>query len=324
MSKGYRIRRDKLSRGRGGQPCVARALSLLVLANLFLNGCSALSSTPPFNSTRAYDLLRKQCSFGPRPVGSQAHDKLKAYLVAELRKHAERVFAQDFRHTRSGTTYDLSNIIARFGPSEGRGVLLCAHWDTRPTADEELDTDERARPIVGANDGASGVAVLLELARMFSDRPPPVPVTIVLFDGEDFGPTDDDMFLGSKHFASKLDRPSTFKYGILLDMVGDKELQIYRESHSDVSAREVVDKVWAAARKLGHGRVFVDTVKYAIRDDHLPLLRHGVPCIDVIDFDYAYWHTLEDTPDKCSAESLRIVGETVAQVVRSERPSAPD
>jgi len=316
------MRLDKSSPVRPGHLCVASAVLLLTLANLFLSGCSAQSSPPPFDAARAFAALRKQCDFGPRPVGSQAHDSLKTYLMDELRRYTDRVSVQDFRHVRSGRTYDLSNVVASFGPSKGRALLLCAHWDTRPTADEELDSDKRARPITGANDGASGVAVLLELARMFSERPPAVPVTIALFDGEDFGPGNADMFLGSKHFASKIDKADAFKYGILLDMVGDKDLQIYRESHSNSSAPEVVDKVWAAARKLGHGSVFVDKVKYAIRDDHLPLIRQGVPCIDVIDFDYAYWHTLEDTPDKCSPESLRIVGETVAEVIYSERAAS--
>jgi len=296
-----------------------RALSLAALLcteSLILAGCSAQSSPPKFDSARAFAILRKQCEFGPRPVGSAAHNKTRDYLAAELRPHAKSMELQNFQHTAAGRTYKLSNIVARFGSDSG--ILLCAHWDTRPTADEELDAADRKRPILGANDGASGVAVLLELARMFHERPPAVPVTIVLFDGEDFGPTGKDMFLGSRYFASKLGDKSGFRYGILLDMVGDKELEIYREANSQTSAGFVVDKIWDTARKLGYGSIFKDEVKYTIGDDHIPLIRAGLPCADVIDFDYAYWHTLDDTPDKCSAESLKAAGETIAKVVYSE------
>jgi len=210
-------------------------------------------------------------------------------------------------------------VIASFGPAEGKEILLCAHWDTRPTADEELDAIKQKQPIIGANDGASGVAVLMELARIFKQQAPKVPVTIVLFDGEDLGPTGKDMYLGARYFASKLDKPQTIRYGILLDMIGDKNLQIYRERNSYESAPEIVSKVWKTAARLGYGKTFIDKPKYAISDDHLPLIARGVPCIDLIDFDYAYWHTLDDTVDKCSPDSLRIVGETVAEVVYSEQ-----
>jgi len=285
-----------------------------------LTGCSAQSTAPQFDADRAFAALRTQCDFGPRPVGSAAHDKLGAYLVAELRKSADSVTTQDFEHTRAGRTYSLSNVVARFGSPAETGILLCAHWDTRPTADQEIEQRDRRKPILGANDGASGVAVLLELARMFRERRPAVPVTIVLFDGEDFGPTSKDMFLGSRYFARQLKDKSGFRYGILLDMIGDKELAIHREGSSQAHAKWVVDKVWSAAGKLGHGGVFIDGQKYSIVDDHVPLNEKGIPCIDVIDFDYAYWHTLRDTVDKCSPESLKIVGETVASVVYSEPP----
>ncbi|HUV03907.1 MAG TPA: M28 family peptidase [Armatimonadota bacterium] len=296
---------------------------LFVVGNVFLAGCSAQNSPPKFDSARAFAILQKQCEFGPRPVGSAAHDKTRDYLVGELRPYAESVELQNFEHVLAGKTYKLSNIVARFGSkTDTRGILLCAHWDTRPTADEELEAADRKRPILGANDGASGVAVLLELARMFHERPTAVPVTIVLFDGEDFGPTGKDMFLGSRYFASKLGNKTLFRYGILLDMVGDKELKIYREGNSQTAARFVLDKIWSAALKLGYQGTFKDEVRYTIGDDHVPLIEAGLPCADVIDFDYAYWHTLDDTVDKCSAESLKVVGEIIAEVVYSERPGS--
>jgi Zn-dependent M28 family amino/carboxypeptidase len=295
-------------------------MSAFLALAFIVSGCSAAVTAPKFDSERAFAILKKQCDLGPRPLGSKAHEETRAYLIRELKRYAGSVESQDFEHRtdRTDRTYRLSNIIARFGTSSGPAILLCAHWDTRPTADQELDPAMRIRPIVGANDGASGVAVLLELARMFKERPPSVPVTVVLFDGEDFGPTSADMFLGSRHFAATLNK-SAFRYGILLDMVGDKELALPRENYSQRRARSVVDRVWNVGKKLGYRRVFTDEVPFTVIDDHLPLLEKGIPCVDVIDFDYAYWHTTQDTVDKCSPESLRIVGETIASVVYSER-----
>ena len=305
--------------------CLARTLVVLSLA-FTLTGCAAENARPQFEGEKAFAMLKRQCDFGPRPPGTAEHFKTRDFLLGELKKHSDRVALQSFNHAHStsGEKLDMSNVIASFGPTEGREILLCAHWDTRPTADEELDAEKRRQPIIGANDGASGVAVLLELARMFKVQPPKVPVTIVLFDGEDYGPTGDDMYLGAKYFASKLEKPENVRYCILLDMVGDKDLNIYRERHSNGSAPEIVAKVWRAARKLGYGKFFIDEPKYAITDDHIPLIKRGIPCIDVIDFDYAYWHTHEDTVSRCGAESLRIVGETVAEVVYSEQASPRD
>ncbi len=295
-------------------------LLLLLGASLFVGGCSAIGGTPKFDGARAFDSLVKQCDFGPRAIGMESHASTRDYLATELRKTTRSVELQTFQHKYGGRTYELSNVIAKFGASDKPGILLCAHWDTRPTADQELDRVDQKKPILGANDGASGVAVLLELARMFSENPPAVPVTIVLLDGEDFGQTESEMFLGARYFAGSIKDKSEYKYGILLDMIGDKDLQIYREANSQRSAESIVDKVWNSARKLGYAAAFKDSVKYTIGDDHLSLIDAGVPCIDVIDFDYAYWHTLDDTVNKCSAESLKIVGETIGQVVYSERP----
>lgn len=293
---------------------------LLSVVVLFMEGCFAQANPPRFDSTNAFGILQKQCEFGPRPVGVPSHDKTRDYLYGELHKYATATEVQSFEYTYKNRTYKLANIVAQFGSSGGPGVLLCAHWDTRPTADQELEAADQKRPILGADDGASEVAILIEMARMFHEHMPAVPVTIVLLDGEDFGPTGKDMFLGSRHFASTMDK-SAYKYGILLDMVGDKNLEIYREGHSETSAKFVSDKIWSAARDLGYSSAFKDQVKYAIGDDHLPLIEAGLPCADVIDFDYAYWHTLGDTVDKCSAESLKTVGETIAKVVYSEQPA---
>lgn len=301
---------------------------------LVLTGCSpadqpsstrAGKDTPTFDGKRAFDLLKQQVDLGPRNPGSSGHQRAIEFIRQQLKPHADAVRVQSFETTAEGQKLTLSNIIAHFNPDAKRWVLLAAHWDTRPRADFEIDAAERKQPIPGANDGASGVAVLLELAGMFAQQRPQVGVMMVFFDGEDYGTTEQGMFLGSRHFAANLaestrvgGKPVKLDYGLLLDMVGDRNLSIYKERNSVEAAPEIVEKVWSAAAKLGHEE-FRPTVKYAIADDHIPLIRSGVKCIDIIDFDYGPWHTLDDTPDKCSQRSLEIVGSVVASVVYGER-----
>jgi hypothetical protein len=275
---------------------------------------------PAFDEKRAFELLVKQCDFGPRPVGSEAHRKTRDWLVAEMSRYADKTIAQDFQYRGM----PLTNVIGIFRPEQKRQILLCAHWDTRPTADQEIDPARQKKPILGANDGASGVAVLLELARIFHQQKPDAGVAIVLLDGEDYGnfETNEGVFLGSRYFArNQGDLRPTF--GILLDMVGDKNLDIYRERLSDTFAGDINRKVFGVAADLGYAKYLVDALKFDIQDDHIPLNRAGIPTIDLIDFDYAPWHTLDDTVDKCSPESLKIVGETVAEVVYRERARKP-
>ncbi len=285
---------------------------------------------PAFDADRAFKQLEKQVAFGPRVPNLPSHRACRDYLVDILKPLADKVELQKFDRRVGGKTLAMSNIIATWpgegGKSQGEkpgkeGVLLCAHWDTRPTADYEATAEKRKTPIAGANDGASGVAVLLEAARLFKRTPPPVPVTIVLFDGEDFGPGIENMFLGSKHFAANLpaDVPQR---GILLDMVGDKELRIPQEQYSLTRARDVVAQVYGIAGRLGYRQQFPEEVGQAIEDDHVPLLRRGLQVIDLIDFDYgpghSWWHTLQDTPDKCSPASLKAVGDVVVEWVYSQ------
>lgn len=279
---------------------------------------SAIIVPPSFDGDKSFAILNKQCEFGPRPVGTSAHTATKDYLADDLRKYANSVELQEFTSFLDGKTMALTNIIAKFGKTGSSSILLCAHWDTRPIADRDRDPSKRKIPIIGANDGASGVAVLLELARIFKQSPPAVPVTIVLFDGEDYGPTGDDMFLGSRYFASNLAKGVRFRFGILLDMIGDRNLGIYREANSQDAARKVNDLIWSTAKELGYTRSFIDRVKFSISDDHIPLIEAGIPCVDLIDFDYMPWHTVSDTPDKCSAESLKIVGDVISRVVYSQ------
>ncbi|MBI3910488.1 MAG: M28 family peptidase [Armatimonadetes bacterium] len=269
---------------------------------------------PPvaFDADRAFDDLKRQCTFGPRVPGTQGHVRCRAFLAEALRATADKVELQEFRFRDGDRSLAMANIIARWQGRDpkARAVLLAAHWDTRPTADQEPDPQHRSTPIPGANDGASGVAVLLEVARQLKQQPPPGPVWIVLFDGEDYGPGVERMFLGSRHFARHLPADAP-KVGVLLDMVGDAELSLPVEENSLARARDVVAEVWSVARARGYGMTFLNRRAEAIQDDHLPLLDAGVKMIDVIDFDYPYWHTLADTPDKCSAASLRAVGEVI-------------
>lgn len=194
-------------------------------------------------------------------------------------------------------------------------VLLIAHWDTRPTADMEIGSIKQSTPIPGANDGASGVAVLLELSRVLKDLGPGVGVKYLLVDGEDLGPGLDEMFLGAKAFAKAPGTPKP-DYGILLDMVGDKDLRIPKEPFSVQSAPTLIEDLYAHAKKMGMESTFPDEEQGEIFDDHLSLQQGGIPTIDLIDFTYDPWHTLQDTPDKCSAASLGKVGRLLESWLR--------
>ncbi len=259
--------------------------------------------------------LVKQCAFGPRVPGSAAHDSCRAWFVELLTPWADTVIQQPFTFYDSLRSKELhmTNIIARW-TGKGKRRILCAHWDTRPIAEMDPDTARQDEPILGANDGASGVAVCLEMARLFGRAKPRRSVEIVLFDGEDYGPPSriDWYLLGSKHFARKAD-PSDYEWAILLDMVGDADLRLGPEEYSRRYAPELIDYVWSHAEELGITE-WDRFARYSLFDDHIPLLQEGVPAVDVIDFDYPYWHTHEDTPDKCSAASLGKVGR-VMQVI---------
>ncbi len=291
---------------------------------LLLAACCAApaAARAEFSAGRAWKHLKRQVRFGPRVPNTRGHRACRAYLEARLRATADRVERQDFSYDLGRRTLRMSNLIARWSgpPGASGGVLLCAHWDTRPTADREAESERRTRPIPGANDGASGVAVLLEVARALKRRPPPVPVMLVLFDGEDYGPGLDRMLLGSRHFAARLPA-DTPRQGVLLDMIGDKSLRVPQEGFSRRSARGVLDEVYAVAGRLGHRRHFPLVPGQEIYDDHVPLQNRGLQVIDLIDFNYgpdnSWWHTLQDTPSKCSRRSLRVVGEVVLGWVRS-------
>lgn len=282
---------------------------------------------PIFNGAKAFDLLVKQTTFGPRNPGSPGHAACLEFLTAEMKRYTDTLSLQEFSYTGyHGERFQLTNIIGTINPNAAQRVLLCAHWDTRPRADNDEDKSRRDQPILGANDGASGVAVLLELASLLKQSRPSIGVDLMLWDGEDYGREGDlDRYLiGSKYFAAH--KPSTYnpRFGILLDMVGDKFLELPREQNSVTYAPDIVELVWRTARELGYPQ-FIDEAGETITDDHLPLNEVGIKTIDLIDFNYPdptnrFWHSHNDTPGNCSAESLEAVGTVLTHVVYSQVP----
>jgi len=285
-------------------------------------------SVPRFDETQAFRYLAAQTDFGPRNPGSAGYQQCLAYLQSELKKSADSVFVQGFFYrTSRGEPHRGNNIIARFGAEVEARILLSAHWDTRPWADMDQTPANRSKPVPGANDGASGVAVLLEIARQLKTSPPAIGVDIVFFDAEDSGASgsSESFALGSQWFAKNLPAGTRYRFAVNLDMVGDKNLEIGREENSETYAPHVMDLIFSTAKLLGY-RQFSDVRVAGVYDDHVPLNKAGIPAVDLIDFNYpdesnAYWHTLQDTPDKCSAESLGAVGTVLLNVIYGQRTS---
>ena len=280
--------------------------------------------SPSFDGLRAFRLVEKQVAFGPRVPGSPGHEAQLGWMLARLDSLAPDVVSDTFEHVSSaGDSLVLVNVVARFRPELDRRIVLLTHWDTRPTSDEAADPARRGDPIPGANDGGSGTAVLLELAALMADAPPPLGIDLLFVDGEDFGPTGEDMYLGAKRYARQLAagelagaRPL---YGLLLDMVGDADPSFPVEAHSAEHASVVVRKVWRAAARLGHSAYFPEAVAGRLFDDHVPLIEAGLPTANMIDFTYGpdnrFWHTPEDRPANVSAATLGMVGQVVTELV---------
>lgn len=270
----------------------------------------ATPSAVAFNESHAWLDLVKQVQFGPRVPGTQAHLQCRDWLVTELKKSCENVRLQELTHTWSRNRHDVHmwNVIGEQNWKDAKvRVALYAHWDTRPSADQEESAEKRSKPIPGANDGASGVAVLLELARVLKVTHPEVGVMYVLTDGEDLGPGLDEMFLGARAFAIQPSDPKP-TYGILLDMIGDKDLVVPMEPNSLRYNGDMLYQLYKHAGTVGLGKTFPMVEGPEIEDDHMPLNEAGLKTIDLIDFTYMPWHTLSDTPDKCSPASLGKVG----------------
>ncbi len=276
---------------------------------------------PDFDGEAALGYVRQQLAFGPRIPGSEGHRRMGEWLIAEMGQRADTVIEQRWTHvTAAGDSLPMLNVLARFRPEATQRVLYLAHWDTRPIS-EKAAPGRQDEPVPGANDGASGVALLMGVADQLRRVPPNVGVDLLFVDGEDygdFGPPLQDVLIGSTYFARNLPegdyRPLL---GVVWDMIGDRDLRIYQEEYSLRAAPEVVDRVWRTAQDLGYGDVFIEQNIGAITDDHVPLQEVGLRVIDVIDLEYPWHHTPDDTIDKVSAESLQIVGEVAMAVLRS-------
>ncbi len=323
---------------------LAACLAMLCI----LTGCTSCGGgqstvpTPPpptrpnFDRSLAYSDIVTQCNFGPRNPGSTGHENCRAWLVNKLTALADSVVKQDFSaRTPLGGPYSFQNILGVFASqATGSPLLLAAHWDTRPIADEDPDAANRNTAILGANDGASGVAVLLEVARHLKDNPPTRPVIIAFLDAEDSGLASSaqpymGFCIGSNYLANNwpggLPIPAEM---ILLDMVGADQRNNPRlqptgaidgpefrlEQNSLNSNPSLMNRIWSAAESRGH-TAFVRQPQGAITDDHKPFIDKGLPAVDIIHFAPAEWHTVDDTPAHCSAETLYQVGDTLVSIL---------
>jgi hypothetical protein len=259
---------------------------------------------------------------GIRKPGTPGQIQCRDYIKAELEKSCDKVYLQPFEHVWStnGQNIKFWNVIGEQNWKDSTvHVLLLTHWDTRPTADQETDPAKKLMPIMGADDGASGTAVLLELARALKISPAKVGIKYLFVDGEDLGPDEPDMYLGAKVFAADPSEPKP-DYGILLDMIGNRNVRVPMELNSAALAPQVEKAFYDFAGENGFGVTFPKSEGYSIEDDHLCLNKAHIPTIDLIDFNYAPWHTLSDTVDKCSPESLYLIGEVLEKWVRKPNP----
>jgi Zn-dependent M28 family amino/carboxypeptidase len=260
-------------------------------------------------------------AFGPRVPGTPAHEKMGNWLDSLLHARADSVVVQSWNHvTAKRDTLRLRNFIARFNPQAQKRLLLLAHWDSRPISDSPISKDS-SHAVLGANDGGSGVALLLGVTDVLKKTPPAVGVDLLFVDGEDYGDftkSPADVLIGSRYYgAHQLPGPPPL-YAVLFDLVADKDLQIYQEGNSLVGAPEVVDLVWSTAKDLGYAGYFIASPRHTLIDDHLELQKAGIRAIDVVDFDYPAWHTQFDTIDKVSGASLQVVGDVAVELIRRE------
>lgn len=256
-----------------------------------------------FNGDRAYQDVLTQLAFGPRTPGSTAHQQAVDWMVTELKRNGWVVEVQELDYQGQ----PVRNVIAKKGSGDP-WVILGAHYDSRLVADQDSNAELGQQPVPGANDGASGVAVLMEISRVLpGELAKASQVWLVFFDSEDQGNLPGwDWIYGSRAFVEQLvGKPAAM---VLVDMIGDADLNIYQEQNSDP---ELTRQIWASAASLGYSQQFLQQPKFRMLDDHIPFLQKGIPAVDLIDFDYPYWHTSHDTTDKVSANSLEIVGKTI-------------
>jgi Zn-dependent M28 family amino/carboxypeptidase len=265
-----------------------------------------------FDGQRAYANVKTQVGFGARFPGSDGHAKVQAWMREELVNAGWQVEIQE----SEVMGHPVQNIVAKRG-SDNPQIILGAHYDSRMFADNDPSPANHSLPVPGANDGASGVAVLLELARVLPNDS--VPIWLVFFDAEDNGNIQGwDWILGSREFVKN--NPVQPKAVVVVDMVGDADLNIYKERNSNP---DLTDKIWGVAESLGYEKIFIPTYKFSMLDDHTPFLQAGIPAVDLIDFDYPFWHTVQDTPDMVSAASLQAVGDTLQVWVTGQSGQNP-
>ena len=319
---------------------------LFAIVLSFLSACSFASHSektkqddtivrvvPTFNPDSAYQYVKAQCDFGPRVPGSEAHTACLQYFVEQFSRFgADTVIVQEGESMiYDGTKMPIRNVVASYGLGKPNRVMICAHWDSRPFADNDINPDNRRKAIIGANDGASGVGVMMELARQLGQKNAAIGVDLILFDLEDWGApdweqsklSDGGWALGSKYWASRPHIPGyQAQFAILLDMVGAQGAQFYREYFSDQYASWVVDRVWNKAADLGLGHVFVNQRGGGVTDDHINVNRTGIPCIDIIQFQTDtetgfgdYWHTHNDDMRNIDPLTLDAVGRVLMEII---------
>ena len=319
-------------------------LSFLIVATLF-SSCKSNKQVeevlnpvgPAFIADSAMAYCQAQCDFGPRTMNSKAHDLCEEWIINKFKGFGLEVETQKADLTGwDGTKLHSTNIIARFNPQAERRILICAHWDSRPWADNDPDSTNWRKPVLAANDGASGVGVMLEVARLLqNDTTLAIGVDLVCFDAEDYGTpqwaeknedSENTWALGAQYWAKNLPENYKPQFGILLDMVGGQGAKFYQEQNSIRYAASIVDKVWSAARHAGFSSVFANEVGGGVTDDHIPVNEAGIPTVDIIPF-YPdcrqssfgpTWHTINDDMEHLDINTLKAVGQTLIQVIYSE------
>jgi Zn-dependent M28 family amino/carboxypeptidase len=287
-----------------------------------------VDSIPAFRGDNAYIQTKAQVDFGPRNPGSNGHSLALSYLRNELNQYADKVTLQNFSYRGYNEELNLTNIIASYNPANHNRILICAHWDTRPRSEHSKDPAQRNKPILGANDGASGCGVILELARVLSEKKIDYGVDLLLLDGEDYGKEDDldNYCLGSKYFSIHLPGGIYPKFAILLDMVGDKDAVFMKEANSIQYAPDIVNLIWDISSQV-NASVFIPKTGGAIYDDHIPLNQAGIKTVDIIDADLVgadtpderrnYWHSDRDNMENIGVKTLQQVGDVLTYLLYS-------
>ncbi|MCM1110256.1 MAG: M28 family peptidase [Clostridium sp.] len=298
-----------------------------------------LETKMPFSADSVYQGIVDQLSFGPRVSGTEGNRRCASWIEEKMRQYgADSIILQDFDATVfTGDRLPMRNIMARFnGAKSDDRILLAAHYDTRPWSDRDRKPENQRKPIPGANDGGSGVAMLVEMARLFSQSRPDVGVDLLFVDGEDYGNSSDwenndtTWCLGTQYWTAH--KPADYavrppRYGVVLDMVGGRNARFHREYISEMYAQGVVDKIWGMASRMGNGRIFINQPGGSVIDDHYFINLSGIPCADIIDANNAEtnafpasWHTQDDDISMISRATLRYVGRTVTNLIYYEQP----